>query len=155
MGGVFAREQRPKVVMVTTNENEMPFESPLSFQLSFANISNGKPKQVGWRVVYEIDVAHAQEEQLLLEMGPQPLATKTEIIVPGSCFTKLRDSQTCHALNNVGALSLYLHSGSPSGSELLRLTAVVEVFSADGHKKTRTTTSLRRRVYAPLIDCEN
>ncbi len=153
MGGIFAREPRPTVKTVKTDETDAPFESPLSFHLRLANTGDNERRQVVWRVLYEVDVAHTQDEQLLLELGPQPLATRTDIVVPGSCFAKLRASYSCHVLNNVGALSLCLHQRSSNGPELLRLTAVVEVFSADSHHKTCTTT-LRRRVYAPLVGGE-
>lgn len=111
---------------------EQRFEAPLQVRIQL-----NSAVRAGWRVSYEVDVAHAKKSQVLLDIPPATLHAHT-LDVPGTAFTSLLDKYGADAVSNVSVLEMAMHA---EGTELLRLLAVVEVYTND------TSGALYRRLY--------
>lgn len=137
----------PRVVSVILENmgTEEPFQSPLDFRVDLDIPSFSKPNpppQYSWNVSYELDIAHEQQREILLDTIP---GKTIRGVIPASAFARLVSQYNSNILCNVSTISFCLKQGD---QELLRAVAVVEVYNVDSSCKTSAGV-LRRRIYAP------
>lgn len=122
------------------------FDAPIDFRVHLSESDDGPPRTVFWRVEFEVDVADASDTRVLLQTPPTALSGVHVVRAPRDAFVALSGAVPADRLCNVCAMHFVLVN--PEGEEVMRLTAVVEVYRADKECKLWTGT-LRRRVYAP------
>jgi len=137
---------RPRVVSVILENQgtEEPFQSPLDFRVKLdipPSSTPIPPSSYSWDVSYELDIAHEQKREILLDSIP---GKTMRGIIPASAFTRLVSQYNSDTLCNVSTISFCLKQ---QNAQVLRAVAVVEVYNADSSCKTSTGV-LRRRIYA-------